>query len=621
MSNWNHRLVVSCALIALAMSAQGCAEEEAIAAASVGSACSSATPCADGLFCYDGLCFDATEVGCKADADCPDAYKCLSTGLCQADAQCETSFDCCAPGDVTCEMVCENYQCVGTACTAGQTEVCYNDCHKGERRCNLGAWTGCDAAVKTAEEICGDGIDNNCLNGVDENCPDCVAGETVVCETPCGTGEDLCQADGTWRGCDAPTDCTCTPGDETTEPCGVCGTRAGTCSPSGTWVWSELCEENGECAPGDEETSATACGLCGSQRRSCQDTCLWGEWSECQDEGECSPGAEEQESCGTCGWTSRVCDESCVWGEWSTCDQTQGCSPGEIDEQSCGLCGTKTRVCDGSCGWSDFGPCMNEGSCSPGMVDDQACGMCGSQERTCNDSCEWGTWAQCSGMGLCSPGTVEEKDCGPTSDVGICEQGTSTRTCGTGCQWNAWGSCLGATYETSEVCGNGLDEDCDGSDWTVPDDYEPNNTCSTCKWLGEDPDFTGDDILFGSFDNVNDEVDYYCFDGIDDSPPIYCPWCSENIKIELENQSFGMDADLALFRKTVDDDGNVLKTSMENCEDYNPFVTSVTIGPDDESISWSESSKPDTDFYILRVKNYEASDCWGSYELSVKGLD
>ena len=59
MSNLNQRLVVTCALIALAMSAQGCAEEEAIAAASVGSACSPATPCADGLFCYDGLCFDA----------------------------------------------------------------------------------------------------------------------------------------------------------------------------------------------------------------------------------------------------------------------------------------------------------------------------------------------------------------------------------------------------------------------------------------------------------------------------------------------------------------------------------------------------------------------------------
>ena len=62
-------------------------------------------------------------------------------------------------------------------------------------------------------------------------------------------------------------------------------------------------------------------------------------------------------------------------------------------------------------------------------------------------------------------------------------------------------------------------------------------------------------------------------------------------------------------------------SSMENCEAYNPVASSVSIGSDDESIEWSESSKPDTDLYIIRLKNYEASDCWGSYELSVKGLD
>lgn len=589
--------------------AHGCEGDEVSVSTGVGANCTSLVSCDPGLFCYDGVCFDAVEAGCKADVDCPENYKCLSTGLCQADAQCETSLDCCVPGDVGCDMICEGYQCIGTACTAGETEVCYNECHKGERRCNLGAWTACDAAPKLLEEICGDGIDNNCLNGVDENCPDCNVGETVVCETPCGAGEDICQSDGTWRGCDAPTDCTCTPGEETTEPCGVCGTRSGTCSPAGTWVWSEMCQEAGECVPGEEEISATSCGLCGTQRRSCQLTCLWEEWSECQNEGQCAPGNEEQESCGVCGGTTRVCDGSCSWGEWSQCDQSEGCSPGEVDEKSCGLCGVQTRVCDDTCGWSDFGPCTSEGQCSPGMVGDQVCGLCGSQERTCNNSCQWGQWDGCSGQGLCSPGQVDDKSCGPSSNEGICDQGTSARTCSAGCQWNSWGDCLGATYSKNETCGNGIDEDCDGSDWTVPDDWEPNNNCAACTWLGEDVELTGDDLIMGSFDNVSDSNDYYCFQGIDDSPPLYCPWCSESIKVDLNNQSFGMDADLHLYR------------GFANCESGNSIKDSVTIGGDDESLEWEESSDPDTDTYIIRVRNYEESDCWGSYELSVEGLD
>ena len=602
-------MVLLGALLSLSAVTGGCAEEQALAEAEVGSTCSPTSPCAAGLFCYDGVCFDAAESGCKSDDDCPEDYKCLSSGLCQADAECETHFDCCAPGDVGCEMLCENYQCVGTACTAGQTEVCYNDCHKGERRCNLGAWTACDAAVKTDAEICGDGIDNNCLNGIDEDCPECVVGESVVCETPCGSGFDVCQEDGTWRGCDAPTDCTCTPGEEASEPCGQCGTRSGTCNPSGVWIWSEVCEELGECVPGTEEISESACGLCGTQRRSCEDTCLWGEWSPCQGEGECAPGDEELESCGSCGGTSRVCNDLCVWGEWSQCDQSQGCSPGEVDEQSCGLCGTKTRVCDDSCGWGDFGACENEGSCSPGMVDDQTCGMCGSQERTCSDSCQWGDWGSCSGEGSCSPGEVDDQICGPPSSEGVCQQGLSSRTCGVSCQWNPWGSCFGAVYAQNEVCGNGLDEDCDGSDWTVPDDHEPNNTCANCTWLGEDPDLTGDDKLFGSFDHVGDTHDYYCFTGTDNPPPLYCPWCSESIKVNLKNQSFGMDADLHLYK------------GFSACEAGSAIAASVTIGGDDESIEWDESGDSDSDTFIIRVRNYEDADCWGSYELTVDGLD
>jgi hypothetical protein len=64
----------------------------------------------------------------------------------------------------------------------------------------------------------------------------------------------------------------------------------------------------------------------------------------------------------------------------------------------------------------------------------------------------------------CTPGTTQT--CFPyASDkdgVGICTRGT--QTCGASGEFGQWGPCDGATGPFSEVCGNGIDEDCDGSD-------------------------------------------------------------------------------------------------------------------------------------------------------------
>jgi hypothetical protein len=332
---------------------------------------------------------------------------------------------------------------------------------------------------------------------------------------------------------------------------------------------------------------------------------MWGEWSDCQSEGECLPGAEEQESCGDCGGTTRSCSATCTWGEWSVCSLDDGCSPGQIDSKDCGLCGSQTRTCDNSCGWGAFGTCTGEGSCSPGMVDDQVCGDCGTKERTCSGTCQWGGWGSCQGQGGCTAGDSQNQDCGPTTNVGLCQKGTSHRNCGSGCQWGGWSDCVGEVFGTGEICGNGVDEDCDGEDMTNPDDFEPNDSCIMCTWLGEDVDV----VKEGSFDNEDDDVDYFCFLGTDDSPPLLWPWYSEDITVELTGQTVGMDADLHLYR------------GYTACESNSPIASSVTIGPDDESMSWEETNDPDTDTYIIRVKNYAASDCWGGYTLTVKGLE
>ena len=570
-----------------------------------GQACSPALPCQTGLYCIDGLCFDAAATGCLDDSGCPAGYKCLSNGLCQANAECETDFDCCFGAGAACELECKNFQCLGTSCTAGDSKPCFDGCHQGEMRCNLGSWTVCDAPPVTNVEICGDGIDNDCnelVDSISEGCTECTPGQSVACETICGQGTDFCEPDGTWRGCDAPTDCTCEPGQSAQEPCGNCGFREGLCGPDGTWNWSDLCASEGECVAGEELTNP--CGACGVQRRTCTTECAWGDWGPCEDEGECTPEAQEQTGCGTCGAQTKTCTAACSWGPWGVCDQSGGCTPGGLDYQPCGLCGQKMAVCDANCAWGPYGSCQGEGACSPGTQDTEPCGFCGSRQRTCSNTCAWGNWSACTDGGECDPGDEDTEVCGPSSDLGICEKGSRYRTCSGSCLWNPWSDCAGAVYGSSEICGNGVDEDCNGSDQTNPDAYETNNSCYACTDLGDDPDTT----IFASFDHVGDKVDYYCFNALDDPPPVFCPWCNEHIEISLEDQPIGVDADLHLYK------------GFAACESGDALAWAVTIGPDDEKIDWTETNSDDADIYIIRVQNWEASSCWDTYSLTVKGL-
>jgi len=166
---------------------------------------------------------------------------------------------------------------------------------------------------------------------------------------------------------------------------------------------------------------------------------------------------------------------------------------------------------------------------------------------------------------------------------------------------------VGAVYATDEICANGIDEDCDGSDLSYPDIYEPNNTCSQCEWLsdedGEDIDMT----IFGSFDSPSDTEDYYCWYAKDDGQGILF-WTSENITVDLTNQPLGVDGDLILY------------TSEANCESGTVGAIAETWGPDDEQLKWTETDEDDSGVFVLRVKNYGAPSCYGQYTLRINGL-
>ena len=555
----------------------------------------------DGIqLCIEGFCRDPVGATCEKDTDCPDGLRCVDDGKCRAGVECIYDADCCAPG-AECTTQCEDYKCIGSACESGDSRACFVGCHRGERNCEQGRWTLCNAPPVTADEKCDDDIDNNCNGQINEQCNVCTPGETRDCENACGSGVETCTNGGDWGVCDAPTECICEPGETRTQECGNCGYVEQVCGTDGLFGESGLCLGEGLCAPGEEDTRA--CGNCGVQTRTCSDECSWGEWSECDSSAsECVPGTTEQQGCGTCGSQTRTCSFECTFSEWGTCDENQGCSPGETQSQACGRCGQRVSTCDDQCGWSDYGACTGEGVCEPGEVQTESCGRCGTRQRSCGNTCSWGDWGSCSDEGECAPGDVELEECGPDTTEGICERGNRLRTCTENCQWDAPGTCDGAVYPEYDICGNGIDESCTGADSRFEDEFEPNDTCASCYWLGDDP---AEMTLYPTYDAYSDRSDWFCFRGIDNFSVV---GFTEDINIRLTGIPQNMDLDMTLYRGS-------------DCGSLVTIGSGVNLGQEDESIQWGEGVGNDdsTTFYI-EVTGYGEPDCYFPYNLFIDGL-
>ena len=591
--------------VVVALTALGCEKEQPVVVDVTPAQCTGQLDCPADQVCKDSICQPLTAVGCKLDTDCDAGQKCLSDGSC-AQADCEVDADCCPPGTVECPKVCEktSFKCLGTACADGEAKSCFVGCHKGESVCKLGDWLDCDAAPVLDAEVCDDGIDNDCDGKVDPvaQCPQCTPGEMEDCSGQCGAGTRSCAADGVWTECTGDTECTCNQGETTTRPCGMCGEEAATCSPDGVWSWSPICAGEGECTGAASEEQP--CGACGSQTRTCSDMCEWAEWSACSSEGECLPAEEESQACGNCGGQSRICQDDCSWSTWSLCDEDAGCNPGEQQSKSCAKCGVQVSICAAGCEWGQYSACMNQGECTPGEVqeDTDTCGFCGKRTRSCSNKCGWTNWSSCSAMGECEPGNSEEQSCG--SSTGLCEPGTQVRSCNGACNWNNWGQCLGGMSATEEICGDGIDQNCDGVDPDKPDAHEVNDSCNTCTDIGHEPDMA---VFFGTFDFPGDKVDYFCFTADDG---FNLPLTAEVIKVDVTNQTTGLDLDVMLYK------------GVSNCNSKVVAAASVVqIGSNgDDSLEWKEGNGDDDGTYVIEVRNHGATGCSHSYKLKVHGL-
>lgn len=311
------------------------------------------------------------------------------------------------------------------------------------------------------------------------------------------------------------------------------------------------CVEGGcyavECEEGDEEI--VACGRCGTTQRQCRDR-VWITPEPCADEGECHAGATED---GPCGMGTRTCSETCAWSEWE--GRGEACEANTVAEEACGACGVRTRACDGLCVWGEWSECDEEAGCTPGEKQTQPCG----------------------------------------TDAGACVAGTQERVCGDDCVFGDWGACAGEVPPTDEVCGDGIDQDCDGQDLAVPDEYEPNNTCATAHYIGDNPNPGNAFDLYPNFHDASDRDDYFFFTFQDDPRTDL----TEHIQVSLSIPP-GHKTQLFLYASRAD------------CLADNPAVSSYRSndGDDFELVTYREDRNVDeSGNWYIRIRQVEGTSC------------
>jgi hypothetical protein len=409
------------------------------------------------------ICGDGIDNDCNGDVDdcsCSpgDTQHCFTgpasargVGACTAGEQfCETKgefgqWGSCVgevlPADEVCDAAMVDENCdgepnEGCECADGTGPVaCGSDvgeCVPGAAECSAGALGPCVGAVGPITEIC-NGLDDNCDDSVDE-------GLTMACGVAmggCQPGVSAC-TNGAWGECTGgagPTDETCNGVDDNCD---------------------------GTIDEGLTQSCGTDAGVCVAGT----ETCANGAWGACA--GSVGPGTE------TCNGLDDDCD--------GTVDEGCGCINGATM-----ACGTDVGACNAgtqTCTSGAWGPCV--GSTGPtaetcnaadddcdGTVDEGLTQSCGSDVGECaagTQTCTTGFWGACVGSVGPASETCNNKDddcdglkdesltqqCGAT-DVGVCSFGTQS------CANGSWGACMGSIGPGTEICGNALDEDCDGT--------------------------------------------------------------------------------------------------------------------------------------------------------------
>jgi pimeloyl-ACP methyl ester carboxylesterase len=134
-------------------------------------------------------------------------------------------------------------------------------------------------------------------------------------------------------------------------------------------------------------------------------------------------------------FTKLICCPECKSGD------ERSCYTGPVGTKNVGACKEGKETCANN----KWGPCQGEVTPNPEVCGDNI-------DNNCNGAIDEG----------CPCDNSPPRPCGP-QQIGACQQGTQF------CVNGIWGNCQGALFPTGELCGDNIDNDCNGqTDETCP---------------------------------------------------------------------------------------------------------------------------------------------------------
>lgn len=368
------------------------------------------------------------------------------------------------------------------------------NCRVTDQKCVACRAAAQGSAARVSQEPCGDRVGNACTLPID-GCDDEIIG--VLADS--SAGECFCVGE-------IPDSClSCESlrlkaGDRCELVSTAQRTIVGTCQPRTAGDAETFClppDFADTFACGGPATipcaSGTCCrsdagDACGPAEISCDGVCVSGQGGACDDfteERGCGDGTQQADE--ACDDGNKVAGDGC-----SPECTVELCAPGS--SRTCltgllGVCALGNQVCDST--GNAYGECRAEAQANPedceNDIDDDCDGATDADDLDCQrcepttEVCNNGQDDDCDGqIDFADPDCVCEPlstDTCPTGQAGACALGL--RQCNA--QGTGFGECVQSVQPEPEDCGNGIDDDCDGTGDATDVD------CRVCDPLSTEP--------------------------------------------------------------------------------------------------------------------------------------